>query len=284
VLPERSSRHHAKVIVCDLDWALVTSCNFLNAPPSRSVDEVGVYVTAARHAASSILSDERPAPARAVIDVLDWTRRVLPQYELRRHVQSTPVLFGRRDIAAEFSIGEPVTLPANDSARGFWKDAWTRRSAYYWSLLKETKCMGVPICDDENRRLLLHALESCQQRLLIASPELGRGILGALPARAIADKRSCNVAIGIYYQQWAPGADMNTDYRSRRTELEQAGVRFACINSHAKLLICDDWAIVGSFNFLSFQGGGRSELGLRILAKDLVDELAGHLNKLAGGA
>ena len=284
-LPGRSSRHHAKLIVCDLDWAVITSCNFLNAPRGRTVDEVGVCIRAAAGASASVVTDERPAPARAVVEVIEWARRTLPEYELRRHLQSSPVLFGRRDFAAPLPIGEAVTLPGEKAPAlglSLWKRDWQDRIASYEERLNNASFPSVATCDDENRRVLIHALENARQRLYIASPDLGSGILGAVPVQRMYEARARGADVAVCSQKWTEVARFDPEYRTRYASLQEAGVRFLDIDSHAKILVCDDWAVVGSFNFLSYEGGRRGELGIRIFSSEIAGKLTDHLQTLAG--
>ena len=75
-------------------------------------------------------------------------------------------------------------------------------------------------------------------------------------------------------------SEWNAELASSQAELAEAGVRFVERDIHAKILVCDDWAVVTSYNFLSFVGyydefrRARHELGLRILDRGLADELA----------
>ena len=70
----------------------------------------------------------------------------------------------------------------------------------------------------------------------------------------------------------------------RVRQLEQAGVTFLERDVHAKVLVCDDWVIVSSFNFLSFAGyydmhrRARHELGIRVVGGRFADDIVGHID------
>lgn len=58
-------------------------------------------------------------------------------------------------------------------------------------------------------------------------------------------------------------------------EIAAGGAATAGLPSHAKVLVCDEWAIVSSYNFLSADPGLRSahELGLQVFDDAAVDFL-----------
>src|ERR1041384_565109 len=70
----------------------------------------------------------------------------------------------------------------------------------------------------------------------------------------------------------APQHARTTD---RLTRLRRAGAEIMDLASHGKILVCDDWAIVSSYNFLSADPGLRSahELGLQVFDAAIVEQL-----------
>lgn len=63
--------------------------------------------------------------------------------------------------------------------------------------------------------------------------------------------------------------------RERLELLAVKGARITALDSHAKFLVCDSWALVSSHNFLSLDPGIRSthELGVQLFAHAAVDAL-----------
>jgi hypothetical protein len=109
----------------------------------------------------------------------------------------------------------------------------------------------------EHRRYLQQTLREATRRILIVSPWIKRAVVDE---RFLADvegamKRGADVYIG-----YGLGDDKDNDAWSvRRLEgLDREWGRFHLLklgNTHAKVLVCDSkYAIVGSFNWLSFSG------------------------------
>jgi phosphatidylserine/phosphatidylglycerophosphate/cardiolipin synthase-like enzyme len=137
--------------------------------------------------------------------------------------------------------------------------------------------IALPVRDVEHRHLLLHALASASQRVVVASPELGVGALGAHMVDALKAARSRGVTVTLVFAEERIRDAIR--FSDRRRELEAAGVSLCKLDTHAKLLVCDDWAVVTSFNFLSFEGyydndrRARHEFGIRVLDGTVADNL-----------
>ena len=277
---DRPSGCHAKLIVRDLDWAVVTSCNFLNSARDRETQEVGVRVLARSSRVDALakakdgdwtLADRRPVVARSVIETVDWARLVLPDYRLRRSISSDPVLFGRREDMSAVQLGGDVVAPdpSNPLSVTFWKEAWSRRLREHQKRLDVVGVMALPVRDAEHRQLLLYALASANRRVVVASPQLGVGILGSHMVAVLKAARHRGVGVTLVFGEERIGDAIR--FSDRRNELEALGVSFIKLDTHAKILVCDDWAVVTSFNFLSFEGyydnerRARHEFGLRVI-------------------
>lgn len=294
-VPRQSCAVHAKLIVCDMSWALVTSCNFLNSGPERSALELGVRLAlSARRqgqeegsGGEAELHDDRAETPRALHAILGWVRMLLPDFQLQRVLNEDPTLFGRRPAVTPVPIGSPIEPPSQEApavqgalgkslAPGrfqtislkLWHDAWGKRVTELKTELGRLKGAVIPTFDAEHRQLLLEAITSATQRLVLSSKMLGSGVLGAVPFQELlkAIQRGVSVTM-VFSDEWDGGGE----YGERRAKLEEAGARFLSRDVHAKVLVCDDWAIVSSFNFLSFEGyydnerRARHELGVRIL-------------------
>jgi phosphatidylserine/phosphatidylglycerophosphate/cardiolipin synthase-like enzyme len=283
---DRPSGCHAKLITCDLDWAVVTSSNFLNSGRERQTQEVGVRVFSRLGAPPKdeergtwTIADRRPVVARVVIETVEWARLVTPDYRVRRSISSDPVLFGRREDTSGVQLGGGALAPdpSNPLSVSLWKNAWNQRLAEHRSRLSATGMIALPVRDAEHRHLLLHALASASQRVVVASPELGVGALGSYMVDALKSARSRGVTVTLVFAEERIRDAIR--FSDRRRELEAAGVSLCKLDTHAKLLVCDDWAVVTSFNFLSFEGyydndrRARHEFGIRVLDGTVADNL-----------
>ncbi len=253
-LPARSACIHAKVVTCDMDWMVVTSHNFLNSGPQRTTDEIGVRVVS-------------PGPVpHATTCALSWLRRLAPEFEVRRALLDLPELCGRASPNIPMVVTPAPELPSPDTGPlgiDVWQKAWRKTLDTIREQANPIERTVEIVCDAEHRYLLLSALEAAETRVLVQSPELGAAFLGEPVLARLTKAIARGVKIIVLTAKPAPAA-------SRLTNL---GVEVAQRNSHAKILLCDDWAVVSSFNFLSFEGRSRSELGVRLGRTPIVEQL-----------
>lgn len=283
-LCEQASGVHAKVIVCDLSWALVSSCNFLNSGPERSALEVGLKISAPATEASkegAVHGDERRSAARAVQETLLWARGLMPDFRVRRTLSIDPTLEGLRERVRTLPVNiEPHAPEDFPYSVKIWSDEWQRRAAGIAGFISESEALVQPIRDGEHRQLLDVALSAAKRRLIVASDKLGTGVLGEATVRLLHDARQRGVDVTLVY---ADDSGVVGDTALRRNELATAGVRMLRRDSHAKALVCDDWAVVASFNFLSFEGYysderiARREFGVRVVSTAISEEVAALL-------
>lgn len=275
LVADRPSHSHAKVIVSDLDWAVVTSCNFLNSGPERTVDELGLRVEGR---GTTSIDSGRPIPARALREIVEWFKLQTPDYRLRRQINSNPLLFGAEEQRHPVPIGEPIRAPKtllDNLERSIWLKSWNARVAGYRSAIDAAGTIVIPTSNEENRHALLFGITRAQRRLLVVSPELGQGLLGAVVAKSVMDASERGVEVTVIHDRWANNLD--SEQRRRFDDLVAAGVHFVANRStHAKVLVCDDWCLVGSFNLLTFEGHGRAELGLRVYDRATADLVFRH--------
>jgi len=291
-VPQDPCAVHAKILICDADWAVVSSCNFLNVGPGRRTLEVGVRVSSPKGrlddaewgrpgAPSWTAVDARPAAARSVLDLLRQARVLLSDFRLQRVLATDATTFGRREDPPSVEIGTPVTLPgASDLARRIWLDEWTSRAASLRKRLEALPTPVVPVYDAAHRQLLIEGAETASRRIVVASPRLDVGLLGRATADALKEARKRGVEVAVYYRDGQGAGDL----REAREDLEAAGVRFQERDLHAKILVCDGWCVVSSFNFLSFEGyydndrRARHEVGLRVFDLAAADALVAALD------
>ncbi|MGE0789762.1 MAG: phospholipase D-like domain-containing protein [Sandaracinaceae bacterium] len=264
ILTNRGARSHAKLIACDATWAVVSSCNFLNAAPERTRREVGVRVQ----------MKDRVVPL-ALQTVLAWARRLIPDQAARDRCVDAPALFGLREFRPDLPIVRDPIHPPNPlfGNVGFetWRKAWDARIAELENVARATASV-VPIYDGEHRDLLVRAIEQVRERLLVESHRVSPYGLTEPIFKALLAARARDVALVIRY-----GTDETLEpiARERLDLLAAAGAQIATLDTHAKILLHDDWAVVSSFNFLSADPGqrGAHELGLRVRHSDVVDAL-----------
>ncbi|KYF82477.1 hypothetical protein BE17_29265 [Sorangium cellulosum] len=278
VAAERPAVSHAKVIACDHDWLIVSSCNFLNSGPDRTTDEVGVRLTSPPPRVEADPNDQRTAPSHPISEILRWVRDIMPDFRLRARIIDSPALLGmseRSQRAPTVDTILPPRLDLNDQMRQLstklWSREWRQRVAQLRRQLEAARPVAIPVRDVEHRELFLYALEHAERRLHLESPDVAAAGLSAPVVDALKRARARGVDVRLRYQKREiAGEEGDARWRS----LAEAGVGLTTADTHAKLLVCDDWAVVGSFNFLSFAGRGRGELGVRIFDAELAGLLS----------
>lgn len=269
---------HAKLIVKDFEWMLVSSCNFLNSPRDRTAIELGVRVSLnagpeeAREAGSALtrtIRDAGPLPM-----TLGWIRSVVPDFAVRRAMIVDPVLGGIARLPPSIELQREFPAPDSELARRIWSDWWRRRTDDLRSYLARVGTYVVPVFDLGHRGLLFEALETAQRRVVVSSDKLGVGLLGRVPFDATAAARARGVEVTVIFAESMSGQS----FEARRSELEALGVSFIRRDIHAKALVADDRVCISSFNFLSFEGIGkagrvRRELGVRVFEEGFADRV-----------
>ncbi|WP_067178148.1 hypothetical protein, partial [Microtetraspora niveoalba] len=289
LVPRVSARTHAKVVVCDDRRALVTSWNALSA---RGDDhEIGL-----------LLSAPGGGPGEAVRDLLGWIRTTVPEGPLSRMVLQQRDQFADtadqhdEDRVAPVAadpfpppVPPPDALPGEDAeerTRGAvraWALAWAEHADRLRRRLTGRSLASAMIVEDgEHRELLWRALRVAERRLVISSHEVGDEVLDRRMAEALDRCLRRGVEVTVSYgrpaAQGGAAAALLRDLADRypgRMRLRVGGI-------HAKVLVWDDDAVVGSFNYLSYAGHGalggrhlqRSELSVRLTGAAIADEVA----------
>lgn len=283
---KKSAACHGKLVTCDLDWMLIGSCNILSSPPDRSVGELGILIKVSPESTENRL-DQRPGFSPVVAEFVAWCRGAIPDYRLRPAVLDAPPLFGRSDAIEAVPVMHEIE-PANwdnDFSVRIWQDEWRKRFSDYLAILKPTPIVVEPVVDGEHRHLLFEALANAKERIAVASPHIGIGLLGHA---TLAEMRSA-VERGIKIMVLDSG-EPNPDPKERQRQVEERdtlhqlaslGLEFREWNSHAKILLVDNEVSVGSFNYLSFEGyydrsgRARHELSARVQLSALADQVWG---------
>ncbi|QIY94483.1 phospholipase D-like domain-containing protein [Streptomyces sp. S1D4-11] len=150
----------------------------------------------------------------------------------------------------------------------------------------EAALRGIPVRVlevHEHRPLLLEALKSARERLMIISPWIRAAVVND---SFVADlerliKSGVSVVIGYGIDGNAPAGEGDRTAERKLTELASTYAEFKFVrlgDTHAKVLVVDQsYAVVTSFNWLSFRGDPnrpfRDERGTMITIKAEVDRL-----------
>jgi hypothetical protein len=271
IVARRGAGNHAKVIIRDVEWALVSSCNFLNASPTSAVREAGIAI-------SSI--DERTA-SLPVLEILRWLERTIPEVAVRSRVLLDSMHFGRVDNLGSLRAGPPqVDLPQFSSQAGplaslgfsIWRDAWTRRFEWQRTACSVAGRAVLTVMDGQHRDLFVSAIAMAQKRLGIASHSVRAHGLSArvhdLLLQALDREVDVRIVVGRPDERTT-----DTDAQDRLRSLAARGAVVQFADNHAKVVVCDDWLSVSSFNFLGQDPSERSahELGVRVFDQDQVE-------------
>ncbi|TLP57840.1 hypothetical protein [Microbispora triticiradicis] len=266
-----SARTHVKAIVCDDRKALVTSRNFLSAGGPRR--EVGL-----------LISNPEGGASEAVRDLLGWVRAAVPEGPLSRMVLHQADRFPGPALEPPQPPALPERPPDGDDPRyaaalAAWRMAWI---ACADRLAAEADAGKRPYArlveDGAHRELLWRALREARRRLVITSEKIRDEVLDGRLEAALVDclKRGVQVTIGFNLRSGAAAS------RLLALEGTNPGLHLSPADSHCKVLVWDDEAVVGSFNFLSYAGYGtiggrhqqRSELSLRLTGAAVADGIA----------
>ncbi len=286
-LASRPAGVHAKLIACDMDWAVVSSCNVLNSRATRREFELGLKISPPRNGdrerggttthEASVRAwtpvDSRQIAAAAVCDFIRFARGITPDFELRRTIVDDVALDGRRLLAPPVEIGGEVEEPGDLK---IWRATFERRATILTERTHGLQPIAQAVVDGQHREFFIAAVRMSRKRLVVSSRDLGIGLLGEATADLVVAACKRGVEVSVIH---AGFSDWTQELERRKTELIDAGVAFHMRDVHAKLLVCDNWAIVSSYNFLSFAGyydinrRARHELGVRVFGADLVDRL-----------
>ncbi|WP_375482423.1 hypothetical protein [uncultured Jatrophihabitans sp.] len=273
VRPDTPARSHAKVAVADDRRALVSSHNFLS---SGEHQEVGLQVTAAAG-----------LPCAAIDDLLAWAAHQMPDPEMAecvsrkiRAVQVTgETASGARIEPPRFraALDPPTAPPADVQA---WALAWRGAAKEARALAVGLAPAASVVLDSMHRHLADLAVRQCSRRLALVSDGLQGTILDAPLRAALVACAERGVEVTVVYG--SPAADGDAAVATLEAEARNSGVHSKIAirhvpDNHAKLLVWDDQAVVGSFNFLSFRGTDRRSAALRNRAELSLHVHSGEL-------
>ncbi|MEU0079229.1 hypothetical protein ABZY58_15120 [Micromonospora tulbaghiae] len=280
------SRLNAALVVADDRQALVTGYHFLRRE-EHGLDQLGLHVRA-----------PHDGPCLPIESLLLWARRTLQhqygQLMLVRHDEFDPAPVGTfvravhtasRWPEAEVPAPEPPPEGETDeliaSQVKLWAEQWQSAAARLAQLVAGRTLPRVRLVEDAaHREMLWDALRQPGRRLVLggylAHPDaLDPHLLKAVDERAAAGRR----VSFIYHRSTASGTG-----RDAHGSLQGLGgatpVTAERRPTNARVLLTDDRAVVGSFDFVRSSGRTgaryreRAELGLEVVGRQVVDDVA----------
>ncbi|MEU9595358.1 hypothetical protein AB0E06_00895 [Streptomyces sp. NPDC048109] len=287
VLPVTSARTHAKLVVADHTAALVTNAAPLSSAGGRS--SVGLLL-------------EQPGDDSPVItELLDWVRASVPSYEHSRLVQVRATDFRTADSRTteapapargheelpEPAVEAPIEDPSVEaSALELWVSGWTEYLRQAQARLAARRLPAARLVTDATHRTLLRvSLSRARRRLVIASDGLAAEIVDTALVGALRTRLEEGVEVTLVLPDGTHPVGDRRQYGEARQRLQDLLVAFPGRlhlmegSNRAALLVWDDEAVVGSFNYLAFDGRyGRhrlaSELSVRVSGAAAADAVA----------
>jgi len=282
-----SARTHAKLVIRDGDMALIGSWNFLShlgAPKA----EVAVLIRSGEGQVS-----------QTVLEYLQWVREIYPDftqgsaiYCSAHHLGRSEAAHGSDPLAEADASGvripdspdAPVIPPSADhrspevvSLVNLWRLDWEKYAANLGGVVGASQTACRRVLNEEHRHLLWSALKNAEYRLLISSDQVTSDVVEPRFLQTLERRlREGRLTVTFVCQRLSEPArqalhPLLAQYRNVFTVVEA--------DSHAKVLIWDDEAVVSSFNFLSFEGvytGAsrrriRSEIGVHLSGEGIAD-------------
>lgn len=300
---EMPANVHAKFVVGDASELFVTSYNFLNRKPNP-VFELGVWIAAARTSRQEVRSAEEMAgicfPALCALSV---AKEVFPDLEHREGMLVNAVDFGGGERAPNSETGgwpDRVRIDGADPAVVrqidlVWRQRW---EDYVSRLASSVSSLGTTfeiVRDAQHHQILYDAFRSAKHRVVVLSDRLN----GRVVNRRFLDELSAalgraqlRVALICHQPQPDPlqalrELEARFDGRLLVRVARAAPGTDAHGESHAKVLVADDAALVTSYNFLSFGDDGAgaeryalsTELGVSLRGGSGADAVMAELSR-----
>ncbi len=291
----RSSLTHAKTLICDQRCALITSMNLL-APSGAGTAELGIRLA----------SPSPHRPSTVLFELLQWSCRTFPDFRVKSAMLRTKedFLVGEAPYSngslsphapapePALNLGRPAppasSVENDELARArteFWRRSWLEYSSSLRRCAQAAAVSGRIRVNAQHRDLLWKSLRTAGHRLLLASDQLGPEVVDASFVDCLRQRLEQGVFVAIIYRRPSRHAGIAAfnPVEALESLTSFPNMRFIRSDSHAKLLVFDDTAVVSSFNFLSFEGAyeeqrglqrlQRSELGLQIFGIDAVESV-----------
>jgi sugar-specific transcriptional regulator TrmB len=275
LIPDRSARTEACVVIQDDTRALIGSHSLLEAEPLRDNGAISVLVEPA---------GDQSGPPEVLTDLLFWARGAYPYWQDSQRIsiycteQAGPL--------ATAGDGETPATPAtvaadpDEAAVKLWAAGWAEYRAALADASRDGEAIGPAVglvTDGEHQHHVWSAVRSARQRLVLADDKSDSALLGKLLS-ALRERAEPRPAVDLVCPSPTAAKAFAEHPLSQREDARLHQQRAA-----ARLLIADDEALIGSFSPLGDDGtrqvGGsrRSQLGVRIQSGLLVAELSRSL-------
>jgi phosphatidylserine/phosphatidylglycerophosphate/cardiolipin synthase-like enzyme len=272
---------HAKVVLVDDRQALVTSKNFASHGEHA---EVGLVVRAA---------DDAPAPV--LDELLEWTHQTSPNYDHACAIIRDRNVFGDRSRAMPHVVPprpefaeELETVPEDATSVALWSRSWATFGASLADSVSELGPVVGVVRDHLHSYLLWDGLGVARSRVLISSDQFSAAVVNDGFVERIRQCLRRGVNVALVYRRTHRQRDDDECLQKLRAladgPVRDGAGRLTVVHdgqSHAKVLVIDDEVVVGSYNFLSFEGRSgagrrkqRSEISLRVLSSTLADDIS----------
>ncbi|MEY9951015.1 ATP-binding protein [Leifsonia sp. EB34] len=263
---------HAKLVIADDRSALVTSKNYLS---QSDLAELGVVVSA---------RDQGRAPT--IEELLVWAAELIPDYGLGRGILRSATEFDRQEIASNQVTpafprldSELVKAAPGDPRVVLWAEGWRSVAAEIAASMGRPSPVVRLYQDDQHHELIRSLMSRAKQRMVVTSHRVSAQLVHRdLASRAIA-ARERGATLEFLYGELSQGTTTADLEELSDTPEPSGGVPIRQREkNHAKVLVADEVAVVGSFNYLSFEGVSRkrmsSEISLEITSAEVSNRIA----------
>jgi hypothetical protein len=285
-----AARCNGRFIVADGGDALVSSAEFLYHPVRDNRITAAIRLTARPSAPGS---EEQRLVATAALDLLTIAKGLYPNADDAEQLVDSWFRFG------SFGASELTDLPLPTMPRPreddpykhqrllLWLREWERRIVQTEAAATRLGATHEVVRNDEHHEWLQNAVRTAQQRLLIVSRVISDS---AVRVQFVDDLRTClkrpGMRVAIFYGKIEPSAvralHLLRDEFGGRMQLVQRDM----VREAVRLLVCDDWCLIGGFDFLgpavSRTGADKyrvpAEVGLRLDGAVIVEELVAELS------
>ncbi|UVS78599.1 phospholipase D-like domain-containing protein [Actinokineospora sp. UTMC 2448] len=272
---------HAKLVLVDDRRVLVTSRNFFTMSDQA---EIGVVAAA-----------DPMTPSPVLDALLVWAHQTSPNYDHARAIIRDRSLFGDRSRSVD---REPIVSPSFDptvedspdraAAVTVWSQSWTSTGHGLAETFDSLRPVVQLVRDHFHSALLWKALRTAERRILVTSDQFSSAVVNPDFLERVRECLGRGVNVALVYGRLHRENEDGVRVRELRGLAEgPAGERVGQLtvlektDNHAKVLVIDDDVVVGSYNYLSFDGRygagrrrQRSEVSLHITAPDVASDVA----------
>ncbi|WP_238011221.1 hypothetical protein KZZ52_57285 [Dactylosporangium sp. AC04546] len=277
----RGARTHAKVLVRDDREVLVTSKNFFSTGDRI---EAGAVLRVPVHKGADL-----PMASPVILEVLQFLFNHTPDPATAFQLKRDRNAFGpRRDEAVlpdivlprlTKEVLDPRAAPRHAAA---WAAEWQDAASAVSALVTDRPPAVELITDGKHAALAREALENADRRVLVTSDRATAQALTAEIGALVQGRAAAGLDVALRY------AELKDEASGERAKALADSVGAVppdvalTPRIHAKVVICDDVTVLGSFNHLSVNAGVRSrratgELSVRISSPVIADAIWGRL-------